>query len=188
LLLCALLLTGCAAGSGSATGAASPTPARAADESPAARANGAPAGAAAAAVTPPTPAAGTAARQGRGAEESARYEGFYEVLGERPRGFEQFGNFMIRAPEGGRISGAVAPTEGRLYEFDSASLEGERFAFTTRQVGGVSYSFEGRFLASPPFAGGKGAAVARGTVRKYRGGKQEAEAEMSFYYDEGGEG
>jgi hypothetical protein len=110
------------------------------------------------------------------------------VLGERPKGFEQFGNFMIRAPKGGRISGAVVPTEGKLYEFASASLEGERLTFTTQQVGGVSYSFDGRFLGAPPFGGGKTAAVARGTVRKYRGGRQEAEGEMSFYYDEGGEG
>lgn len=123
-----------------------------------------------------------------GAEASAAYEGFYEVLGARPKGFEQFGNFMIRAPKQGRISGAVVPLEGELYEFARATLAGGKLTFVTQKVGGVHYSFDGQFLAAPPFAGNKKVAVAEGLVKKFRGEQVTAEASMKFYYDEGGEG
>lgn len=123
-----------------------------------------------------------------GAAASAAYEGFYEVLGARPKGFEQFGNFMIRAPQGGRISGAVVPLEGEIYEFASAALAGDKLTFVTRKVRGVHYSFDGTFLGQPPFASNKKAAVAEGSVRKFRGDQVAAEASMKFYFDEGGEG
>jgi hypothetical protein len=121
------------------------------------------------------------------ADASAAYEGFYEVLGARPKGFEQFGNFMIRAPQGGRVSGAVVPLEGELYEFARATLANRKLTFVTRKVGGVHYSFDGQFLAAPPFANDKKAAVAEGLVKKFQGDKVAAEANMKFYFDEGGE-
>jgi hypothetical protein len=131
--------------------------------------------------------ASTSSSEQEGAEASAAYEGFYEVLGARPKGFEQFGNFMIRAPQGGRISGAVVPLEGEIYEFASAALSGDKLTFVTRKVRGVHYSFDGTFLGQPPFASNKKAAVAEGSVRKFRGEQVAAEASMKFYFDQGGE-
>lgn len=143
----------------------------------------------AAGVAGPTQTAGAfgSSSEQEGGAASAAYEGFYEVMGARPKGFEQFGNFMIRAPEGGRISGAVVPLEGKVYEFARATLDGRKLTFVTQKVGGVNYSFEGQFLAAPPFAGGKKTAVAEGLVRKFRHDQMAAEASMKFYFDEGGE-
>ncbi|HEV7859643.1 MAG TPA: hypothetical protein VGO91_13590 [Pyrinomonadaceae bacterium] len=121
------------------------------------------------------------------AEASKAYGGFYEVQGAHPEGFEQFANFVIRSPEHGRISGAVIPTEGKVYEFARATLAGQRLTFVTHKVGSISYSFDGTFLAAPPFAGDKNVAVVEGTVKKFRNDQSAAEASLKFYFDEGGE-
>lgn len=138
------------------------------------------------AVAPATTPNASAGEQDDAAA-SAAYEGFYEVLGARPKGFEQFGNFMIRAPQDGRISGAVVPLEGEVYEFARATLADRKLTFVTQKVGGISYSFEGVFLERPPFAGKRKAAVAEGLVRKFRNDQPAGEANMKFYFDEGGE-
>lgn len=137
------------------------------------------------AVTPATLPTATGAQDDAAA--SAAYEGFYEVLGARPKGFEQFGNFMIRAPQDGRISGAVVPLAGEVHEFARATLADRKLTFVTQKVGGISYSFEGVFLERPPFAGKRKAAVAEGLVRKFRNDQPAGEASMKFYFDEGGE-
>jgi hypothetical protein len=206
LLACLTLMSGCSVTSAppasNTTAATSDSNARPglAERPSEVRANQTPAPTATGAQNPPLAATkGTTAVYGSaettpaasseqdGAEASAAYEGFYEVLGARPKGFEQFGNFMIRAPQGGRISGAVVPLEGEIYEFASAALNAGKLTFVTRKVRGVHYSFEGTFLGQPPFASNKKAAVAEGSVRKFRGDQVAAEASMKFYFDEGGE-
>lgn len=159
-----------------------PSPTATGAENLARATTGATAGVASSAQT----ASNSSSEQGS-AEASAAYEGFYEVLGARPKGFEQFGNFMIRAPQGGRISGAVVPLEGEIYEFARATLAERKLTFETKKIGGISYTFDGQFLAAPPFASNKKAAVAEGLVKKFRGTQLASEASMKFYFDEGGE-
>lgn len=208
LLVCVLLINGCSANApstGNATAAAIPdsnTRPITAERAGEVRANGQPSptatgsavdssiettkGAAGVGSPAERTASNSPSEQGS-ADASAAYEGFYEVLGARPKGFEQFGNFMIRAPQGGRISGAVVPLEGEIYEFARATLADRKLSFETKKIGGVHYAFDGQFLAAPPFAGNKKTAVAEGLVKKFRGAQLAAEASMKFYFDEGGE-
>lgn len=114
------------------------------------------------------------------------YSGFYEVLGERPKSIDPFGNFLIRSVQGTSVSGAVIPNEGKVFEFVTATLDAGRLSFSTKEVNGISYSFDGGFTEAPPFTSGKKIAVAEGTLTKLQKGKSVATADLKFFYDEGG--
>lgn len=114
------------------------------------------------------------------------YTGFYEVLGERPKSIAPFGNFVIRSAQGTSISGAVIPDEGRVFEFSTATLDAGKLLFSTKEVDGISYSFDGSFTAAPPFASDSKTVVAKGLLTKLQKGKSVVEADLKFYYDEGG--
>lgn len=131
------------------------------------------------AARPANPQVGTAT-------DEAAYTGFYEVVGALPADMKPFGNFMIRSVTGGKVSGAVVPDEGEVFEFTSATLANGNLSFTTAKNAGVSYSFEGAFTATPPFGGNKKTPVIEGTLKKYRNAQAAGQADLKFYFDAGG--
>ena len=116
-------------------------------------------------------------------------DGFFYILGEPPGEFRYIGHIALY--RGSRNfhpfpSGVVSSKGNVLYKFNTLTVTRHRFAFTTRAVRGVSYSFTGRFLKGGVFAT-EGEAPTdipylEGRLRKLRGGKRVAEAYLKFTY------
>ena len=71
------------------------------------------------------------------------------------------------------------------YKFSSIFITERRLSFTTVSIGGVKYSFDGRFLGSGDFASqtsDSGKTMLDGTLRKYVDGKMVAETTSTFLY------
>lgn len=74
---------------------------------------------------------------------------------------------------------------GVRYEFAAVSVTEKRLRFKTVRVGGVSYSFDGRFLGGGDFPGrftGYGLVMLEGTLTRYQGGKKVSEVNSPFLY------
>jgi hypothetical protein len=121
---------------------------------------------------------------------------FYEAVGGRPKGIEEFENFFVRSFPGQPVSGGlITKTSNLVHTFSKVEVTGDRLTFTTLARRGVTYSFEGQLLKkSESDEGGDAlrdrarAAVAEGTLRKHRRGKQIAEARVRLGCGEAGEG
>lgn len=120
---------------------------------------------------------------------------FYEAVGGRPKGIEEFENFFVRSFPGQPVSGGlITKTSNLVHTFSKVEVTGDRLTFTTlARRSGVNYSFEGQLLKNESAEGGDAsrggeAAVAEGTLRKHRRGKQVAEAWVRLGCGEEGEG
>jgi hypothetical protein len=115
-----------------------------------------------------------------------KYQGFYVIVGEKPKAFSGIDNFVITEFNADRLSGRVVPVEGRVYEFRSAKLADGSLTFETRRVNGVGYSFTGRFLSAPPAPKDGRTPVIEGTMKRLRDGAPPEEAKLRFAFSEGG--
>lgn len=118
---------------------------------------------------------------------------FFTVVGKSPPGLTEFDNFYFAYSENGKptTGGVVTKRSDLVYLFASVKVDGRELTFTTRAIRGISYGFEGRMLRRPTRKNGEvvpGAVVAEGTLRKFRGKRQAAEARLRFGCTEGGEG
>lgn len=115
-------------------------------------------------------------------EDERSYALFYEILGQKPKGFESFENFFMRHIIG-NLSGAVLSADSeKVYEFTALRLRQHNLTFATAPIGGIAYRFEGRFLHTPPFTdmADKDIAVLEGTLTKLQNGREIATAKMRF--------
>lgn len=120
-------------------------------------------------------------------------ECFYTPLDD-VEGFPEFDNFYFVyytfKPKSGAVS-ARAAARIDSYDFATLKVSGDDFSFTSLPVRGIKYSFDGRMLKRPTVDPQTGEvardAVAEGTLRRFRRGRQVAEARVSFGCDAGGE-
>ena len=103
-----------------------------------------------------------------------------------PNEFSDFGGINLNAKKSRRLpSPGLQLINGTTYRFKTLTVKRDNFAFTTATLRGVSYSFSGKFLKGGVYASGildPDTPVLEGTLRKFRGGKKVAEANLKFVY------
>jgi len=141
-----------------------------------------------------TPAKSSRAQKEEAARPAPWAGCFYEAVGGRPKGIEEFENFFVISFPGQPLSGGlITKTSNLVHTFSKVEVTGDRLTFTTRARRGVNYSFEGQLLKSESTESGAAsrggsAAVAEGTLRKHRRGKQMVEVRVRLGCGEAGEG
>ena len=122
------------------------------------------------------------------AQKNARFDpdGSFWVIGGTPNEFSDFGGINLNAKRLRRLPpSGVQTNTGKNYRFKTLTVKRDNFTFTTVTVGGVYYSFAGKFLKGGNFAAtwlGDEDPVLEGTLTKFSGGKKVAEAKLKFSY------
>lgn len=82
--------------------------------------------------------------------------------------------------------GFIRPKAGDDYPLTEVKQEGSRLTFSTQEVGGISFDFDGRFLASGNFpeTSPQGVVLA-GQLRQRQGGQVLGEMKAEFLYTPG---
>ncbi|CAN5287935.1 hypothetical protein BH20ACI1_BH20ACI1_18500 [soil metagenome] len=136
-------------------------------------------------------------------EENAKYEfevgGFYSIIGELPKGFEDFEEISVtimdyeNASEETDYEGISIPPKGYLlqaekeFNFTRISLTNKLMAFETQTVKGISYKFSGKFLEKAPFWNfDSETPVLEGHLVKFKKGKKAAESNVRLQWYGGG--
>lgn len=113
-------------------------------------------------------------------------DGAFWIIGTPPTDFSDFGSINLNAKRMRRLPAAgLQLNNGRTFRYKSLSVKKESFTFTTVVVGGVAYSFTGRFLKGGVFASmdlDDQTPVLEGTLVKYKTGKKVAESNLKFSY------
>jgi hypothetical protein len=113
-------------------------------------------------------------------------DGSFWLIGEPPEGFTNFGSINLNGRRLRRIpSQGLQLNNGKTFYFKSLIVKRDNFSFTTVTLGGVYYTFAGKFLRGGVFAEQDlydEQPVLEGTLTKYQGGKKFAEAKLKFSY------
>jgi hypothetical protein len=123
-----------------------------------------------------------------GQNKSAPFDpdGSFWLLGDPPNEFSDFGGINLNAKRSRHLPGAGLQTnDGKTYRFKTLSVKRNNFTFTTMTLGGISYSFSGRFLKGGVYTSAAlndEVPVLEGTLTKFRAGKKLAEAKLKFVY------
>ena len=108
------------------------------------------------------------------------------MIGEAPEGFSDFGAINLNGRRVRRLPfQGLELNNGKRFPFKTAVIKRENLTFTTLTVGGVYYSFVGKFLRGGVFAEQDLAdeqPVLEGVLTKYKSGQKVAEAKMKFSY------
>ena len=122
------------------------------------------------------------------AQKSARFDpdGSFWIIGDHGDGFSDFGGINLNAKRVRRLpSAGVQLVNGKTFRFRTLNVKQDNFTFTTVSIGGVSYSFSGKFLQGGVFAAtdlSDERPVLEGVLRKHKAGKKVAEAKLKFMY------
>jgi hypothetical protein len=122
------------------------------------------------------------------AQQNARFDpdGSFWIIGDHGDGFSDFGGINLNAKRLRRLpSPGVQLVNGKTFRFKTLNVKRDNFTFTTVSIGGVSYSFSGRFLQGGVFAAtdlSDERPVLEGVLRKHKAGKKVAEAKLKFMY------
>jgi hypothetical protein len=112
--------------------------------------------------------------------------GTFWIIGDAPPEFSDFSAINLNARKVRRLpSSGLQLNNGRLFRFTQLTVQRQKFTFTTTQVGGVSYSFSGRFLKGGVYSEtvlDDQSPVLEGVLTKFRVGKKTAEAKLKFGY------
>jgi hypothetical protein len=112
--------------------------------------------------------------------------GTFWIIGDAPPEFSDFSAINLNARRVRRLpSSGLQLNNGRLFRFTQLTVQRQKFTFTTTQVGGVSYSFSGRFLKGGVYSEtvlDDQSPVLEGVLTKFRVGKKTAEAKLKFGY------
>ena len=113
-------------------------------------------------------------------------DGSFWLIGEPPAEFKNFGGINLNGRRLRRIpSQGLQHNDGKTFHFKSLVVKRENFSFTTLTVGGVYYTFAGKFLRGGVFAEQDlfdEQPVLEGVLTKYKSGKKVAEAKLRFSY------
>lgn len=148
-------------------------------------------------TTTAPPAAPPATTTTAAAEAAPKLDptGAYFAMDELPADFAELEHLSLATID---ENAAPAPLNGFLrpkdrdakdYTLVSPKLEGEHLAFTTVDVNGVHYEFDGSFTMRDDFAANPPAsdvAVLTGTLKKVREGSAVAATPVRFHYEAGG--
>jgi hypothetical protein len=92
------------------------------------------------------------------------------------------GDQMVTVP----LWGFIRPKSGDDHRLVHPELQGDHLTFTTQEVQGISYDFDGHFLASGNFPETPPEGIVlKGRLRQHRGGKVTGEMEADFLYTAG---
>ena len=122
------------------------------------------------------------------AQKNARFDpdGSFWIIGDHGDGFSDFGGINLNAKRLRRLPpSGVQLNDGKTLRFKTLNVKRENFTFTTVAIGGVSYSFAGKFLRGGVFAAtdlSDERPVLEGVLRKHKAGKKVAEAKLKFMY------
>ncbi len=132
------------------------------------------------------------------AEGEFDIDGFYGIIGEMPKGFEDFVEMGIttlryeNASEENSYEEIPIPPEGYIwtdkkYKFAKISVNNKYMAFETQTIKGISYKFSGKFIEKAPFWKlYEQKPVLEGHFIKLSKGKKIAETDVRFIWYEGG--
>jgi len=115
--------------------------------------------------------------------------GDYHPLKETEDKSDKFAQFVLKARkkrDKWKVVGDVRNT-GISYKFASYTLTEKHLRFTTVKVGGVFYTFDGKFVLNGNFAKhfsktGRGVIALEGTLQKFVHGKKKGKIKSSFLY------
>ena len=122
------------------------------------------------------------------AQKNAQFDpdGSFWIIGDHGDGFSDFGGINLNAKRLRRLPPAgVQLVNGKTFRFKTLNVKRENFTFTTVSIGGVSYSFSGKFLQGGVFAAtdlSDERPVLEGVLRKHKAGKKVAEQKLKFMY------
>lgn len=128
-------------------------------------------------------------------QRSFRPYGYYFIQGRVPKGFQNVDTIEYWLPQmetsglnddSRRLAG-VNLVGGRRHKFATITVNRRSFSFVTKKIGGVHYSFSGRFLRTDFYNDEleEERAVARGTFVKYKNDVKVAEATVTLSYFSG---
>jgi hypothetical protein len=113
-------------------------------------------------------------------------DGSFWIIGAAPAGFSDFGGINLNGRKLRRIpSQGLQLMDGKTFHFKRLVVKRENFSFTTVTLGGVYYTFSGKFLRGGVFAEQDlfdEQPVLEGVLVKYKSGKKVAEAKLKFSY------
>lgn len=113
-------------------------------------------------------------------------DGSFWLIGEPPDGFSDFGGINLNGRRLRRIpTQGLQLNNGKTFHYKSLIVKRDNFTFTTVSLGGVYYTFSGKFLRGGVFAEQDlydEQAVLEGVLAKYKSGKKVAEAKLEFSY------
>lgn len=96
--------------------------------------------------------------------------------------FDMKGDEMVTVP----LYGFIRPKSGDDYKLVNPVIDGAHLTFSTQEVAGVSYDFDGQFLASGSFPETPPQGVVlKGKLRQRQGGKMSGETDAEFLYEAG---
>jgi hypothetical protein len=111
-------------------------------------------------------------------------DGSFWLIGEPPSEFKDFGGINLNGRRLRRIpSQGLQLNNGKTFYFKSLVVKRDNFSFTTVTLGGIYYTFAGKFLRGGVFAEQDlydEQPVLEGTLTKFQGGKKVAEAKLKF--------
>jgi hypothetical protein len=113
-------------------------------------------------------------------------DGAFFNIGELPDGFKDFSGIYLNGRRLRRLpTQSLQLNNGKKFYYKILTVKQDNFSFTTEAVGGVYYTFAGKFLRGGVFAEQDLAdeqAVLEGTLTKFKAGKKVAEAKLKFSY------
>lgn len=113
-------------------------------------------------------------------------DGAFWLIGEPPDEFKDFAGINLNGRQLRRIpSQGLQHIDGKTFHFKTLTVRRDNFSFTTRTLGGIYYTFAGRFLRGGVFAEqdlSDERPVLEGVLTKYKSGKKVAAAKLKFSY------
>lgn len=113
-------------------------------------------------------------------------DGSFWVIGAAPNGFSDFGGINLNGRRLRRLpSQGLQLMDGKTFHYKTLTVKQKNFSFTTVTIGGVYYTFSGRFLRGGVFAEqdlSDERPVLEGVLTKYKAGKKVADAKLKFSY------
>lgn len=113
-------------------------------------------------------------------------DGSFWIIGDHGDGFSDFGGINLNAKRLRRLPPAgIQLVNGKTFRFKTLIVKRDNLRFTTVAIGGLSYSFSGKFLHGGVFAAtdlSDERPVLEGVLRKHKAGKKVAEAKLKFMY------
>lgn len=111
-------------------------------------------------------------------------DGAFWIIGEPPTGFSDFSGIYLNGKRLRRIpTQSLQLNNGKIFHYKTLVVKQDDFHFTTATVGGVYYTFSGKFLRGGVFAEQDlydEQPVLEGVLTKYKNGKKVADAKLKF--------
>jgi hypothetical protein len=112
-------------------------------------------------------------------------DGAFFLIGEPPKEFSEFDGIYLNGRRLRRIPSQSLQLNNKTFHYKSLSVKQDDFRFTTLTVGGVYFTFVGKFLRGGVFAEQDLAdeqPVLEGVLTKFKNGNKVAEAKLKFSY------